>query len=145
MTNGLAAEILAAEQPVERTRLAKLIANACGLQRVRQNRVADILRSLSRTVVRFDRSGFAWEVGRAEEEPMTYRRGALDTLSIDEVHPAEIQAAVAEAHRRNGFAEKDDVLREALASLGGRSLTSTVRPALEKGYKQVTGAADTAY
>lgn len=140
VANGLAAEVLAAEQPVERTRLAKLIANACGLQRVRQNRVDDVLKSLTRTVVRFDRDGFAWEARRDDEQPTTYRRRALDTVSIEEIHPAEIRAAVAEVHRRNGFAEQDDVLREALALLGGKSLTSSVRPALEKAYKQVTAA-----
>lgn len=45
---------------------------------------------------------------------------------------------MAEAHRRNSFAEQETIIRAALSALGGKSLTSTVRPVLEKAYRQVT-------
>lgn len=138
IVNDLAREILEVEQPIHRTRLAKLIANACGMQRVRQSRVDSILAALGRSTVRFDRAGFAWDASRPADAPVPYRPRILKVLSIDEVHPAEIYAAVAEAHRRNGFAERETVVRAALSALGGKSLTSTVRPALEKAYRQVT-------
>lgn len=138
IANEIACEILEAEQPVQKARLGKLIANTFGLQRVRQNRIDAVLAVLGRATVRFDRDGFAWDPSHPTESPMTYRPGILVALSIDEVHPAEIRAAVAEAHRSNGFAEQDTVLRAALSSLGGRSLTTTVRPALEKAYRDVT-------
>ncbi|MFB9999138.1 MULTISPECIES: DUF3320 domain-containing protein [Brachybacterium] len=138
IVNDLAREILEVEQPIHRTRLAKLIANACGMQRVRQSRVDSILAALGRSTVRFDRAGFAWDASRPADAPVPYRPRVLKVLSIDEVHPAEIYAAVAEAHRRNGFAERETVVRAALSALGGKSLTSTVRPALEKAYRQVT-------
>lgn len=107
-------EIVAAEGPVEAQRLARLLANRFGLQRVQTQRQETILGCLpkkrrSRTVL----GTFYWPEGMAPEEYTGYRRTPADgeKRRVTEIAPEEIGNAVLDVLCSEGPSLAADVMQ----------------------------------
>ena len=136
IVHALATDILATEEPVQRDRLCRLIANACGLARVRQERLESIWSVVQRDLP-LDRDGFVWSGAIDPESYRVARSGALEVLDVDEIHPREIRNAIRWVLTQNAAATEESVVRRAHEVLGGRRLIARHREALERAYREV--------
>ncbi|KUG60124.1 hypothetical protein AVL61_09230 [Kocuria rosea subsp. polaris] len=107
-------EIVAAEGPIEAQRLARLLANRFGLQRVQAQRQETILGCLpknrrSRTVL----GTFYWPEGMTPDNYTGYRRTPADgeKRRVTEIAPQEIGNAVLDVLRSDGPSPVVDVMQ----------------------------------
>jgi len=145
----VAEAVISAEAPVQRARLAKLVAGAFGLSKVNDDR----RRSIQRVVpTEFTRSGdddFYWPSGlqpetwRTVRVPRDGRNRPLEEVSLIEIGNAMLIVA-----EQTGGIEKEDLKREALAMFGGKRRTqgitarldAAMQQAVERGLLSVTGS-----
>ena len=125
--------ILAAEGPVHRTRLAKVVAEAYGLSRLTGGRAEMILAAVPAPCRRHGvEPDFVWP---ADADPVTWRglRVAGDQpRDLSQVCLEELANGVAHIARTSGGIAESEAPRAALALFGGKRLTSTVAERLER-------------
>jgi hypothetical protein len=124
-------EVVTAEGPVQLERLAKLVAATFGLTRVNAARTQAIVDQVP-PALRPDRSDpFAWPANRRPDTWTGFRRANPDDARlVEEVSVRELgNVMVALAATAFGI-EREELLRETLALLGGRRLTPGIEARL---------------
>ncbi|OBG23495.1 DNA helicase [Mycolicibacterium celeriflavum] len=140
---------LEAEAPVQRVRLAKLVASAYGLGRVNDDRRRSIQRLVPREYYQESDPDFYWPPG---VDPAIWRvvrvPKAGASRPLDEISLIEIANAMVVVTERAGGMEDEELLRETLNMFGGKRLTPAIagrldlalQRALEKGLLQRTAS-----
>jgi len=124
-------EVIEAEAPIHRDRLAKLVAGAFGLGRVNDDRK----RSIQRLVpVDYQRKhdDFYWPAGVNPDSWTIVRRpdgGA--TRPLDDISLVEIGNAMRIVAEQAGGIDREELKREALALFGGRRITQAIGARLD--------------
>ncbi|WP_433784429.1 DUF4011 domain-containing protein [Actinomycetospora sp. CA-101289] len=123
------ADAIAAEAPIPLARLARAVARAFDLNRVRQERVDAILALLSPDLRVVD--GVVWKPG-TDPASWTEFRGSADGMSrpFEDIPLKEIANAMDAVSRESGGMDREELYRETLAAFGGRRLTTGIRERL---------------
>ncbi|AKS35857.1 DUF3320 domain-containing protein [Mycolicibacterium goodii] len=128
-------EIIEAEAPIHRDRLAKLVAGAFELGRVNDDR----RRSIQQVVpaeYRRERDEFYWAAGVNPDEWRFVRQPeAGASRPLDEVSLLEIGNAMSIVVEQTGGIEREELKREALALFGGRRVTQAIGARLDDALK----------
>lgn len=128
----VAEAVISAEAPVQRTRLAKLVAGAFGLGKVNDDRRRAIQRVVPSEYTRADDAEFYWPSGAHPESWRIVRTSAEGSGRVlDEVSLVEIGNAMLVVVEKTGGIEKDELKREALALFGGKRLTQGISARLD--------------
>lgn len=130
-------DALAAEGPIHRIRLAKVVAGGFGLERVAQARAAAVLGCVPSEFRRTSgERTFLWPPNL---DPQTWRgvRRAQPGVPRDPeyISLVEIANAMRVAAALSGGMEETELKREALAIFGGKRLTSTIDARLAAGLR----------
>lgn len=126
--SGLIAEIVAHEGPIHTGRLARLVANAHGLTRVVQSRVAQILVLASAP----DADGFLWPGAISPESWLGYRTDPHQRRDIEEIAPVEIANAMAGVAQASGGLVEEQLYTETLDRFGFKRRTQRTAGPLER-------------
>lgn len=120
-------EIVDAEAPIHRDRLAKLVAGAFGLGRVNDDRRRAIQRIVPAEYRRKDDAEFYWpvDVDPASWKLLRQPKSGV-TRVLDEVSLVEIGNAMVIVAEQTGGVEREEIKREALALLGGKRVTQAI-------------------
>ncbi len=129
----VALDVIATESPIEAGRLARIVGNRFGFQRVVAKRAAEILTVVPRGLRRSSDLGtFYWAEGTTPESYRGFRRTPEGvSRSLAEVAPEEIANAMAQVVRASHRIEVEELLREAAAVFGTQRVTPPVRERLE--------------
>ncbi|MCI2956760.1 DUF3320 domain-containing protein [Agromyces atrinae] len=127
--------IVESEGPVHRTRVAKLVAAAFGLDRVAQVRAAAILRCVPSELVRAgSEQAFLWPEQIDPDEWLGVQSVSPgSSREVEHISLVEISNAMRVAADYSGGMKDDDVKREALGMFGGKRLTATINERLDAG------------
>lgn len=125
-------DAVAAEGPVHRDRLVKLVAGAFDLTRVNAKRAESILGLVPRTHYKGDEPDVFWGPYVDAADWDSYRFDPEGTRPIEHVPLREIANAMRSICRRSGGAERSELLREALAEFGFKRLTQGVEMRMEQ-------------
>lgn len=140
LVHQIAAEICTAEHPIEQRRFRLFVCNAFDMSRMKGSREEWLKSVLRRSGFVTDRQGFVWP---SDVDPTTmtgYRRFALDSVDIDQIHPREldnlVRTVVTELPDGTG---DEEILRAAFEELGRErhKLVARVRSALEASLARV--------
>lgn len=127
-------EIVQKEGPIHKMRLARLTAEAFGLNRVAAARADAILRCLPHEYLRTTDRSCAWPNGLDPLDWRDVRRSQPgDGRNIDHVPLEEIANAMAIVAELGGGMNEDELKRQALALFGGKRLTEGVSSRLDGG------------
>lgn len=125
-------EVIEAEAPIHRDRLAKVVANAFNLGRVNADRRRAIQGIVPGVHARANDPDFYWP---AEVDPDAWRKVRVpsdgDSRTIEEVSLFEIGNAMAIVVERAGGMKQEELKREALAMFGGRRKTQAISDRLD--------------
>ncbi len=125
-------EIVAAEGPIHTGRLAKLVAAAFDLTRVRQDRVEAILRALPASLTRDPDDPFVWPASIDPAAWLGFRTvDDTEQRDLDEVSLIEIGNAMASLCADCGGMAAAEMSTEALALFGGRRKTAGITARLD--------------
>ena len=128
------------ESPITRHRLIVKICRTFGLSRTARSREDRVRAILKESFAYIDEHDFVWRTYDASLLPVSYRRNALDHAdSIEEIHPRELVALMAEVRTQaSGLDSADELYRRALRRLsskqrrlGARGILPALRAALE--------------
>jgi hypothetical protein len=124
-------EIVDAEGPVQLERLAKLVAASFGLTRVNTARMQSIVDQVP-AALRPDRSEpFAWPTTRRPSEWTGFRRAKVEEPRlVEEVSARELGNAMVGLAATAFGIDREELMRETLALLGGRRLTPGIEARL---------------
>lgn len=134
LVHQVAQEICAAERPIEQRRFRLFVCRSFGLTRMKSTREEWLKGVLRRSGCVTDRWGFVWPSDADQSALTGYRRFALDSLDIDEVHPRELDNLMRTVVRELPPGTGDEeVIRAAFEELGHErhKLIARVRTALE--------------
>lgn len=125
-------EIVDAEAPIHRDRLAKLVAGAFGLGRVNDDRRRAIQRIVPAEYRRKDDAEFYWpvDVDPASWKLLRQPKSGV-TRVLDEISLIEIGNAMVIAAEQAGGVEREEINRQALTLLGGKRVTQAIGARLE--------------
>ncbi|MFL4475879.1 DUF4011 domain-containing protein [Paeniglutamicibacter sp. MACA_103] len=130
----LLAEIVEAEGPIQRSRLAKLAINAYGLGRVSAAREKSMLAALDKKSHRTDTDGYIWPSRREPAGWLDYRTGfAAHELNIEDISPREISNLMCAQASLAGESGVDELKREAMGALGYGRMTEKISACLQQG------------
>ena len=126
-------EVIDAEAPIHRDRLAKLVANAFGLGRVNEDRRRSIRRVVPNVHTRANDPDFYWP---ADVDPGSWRTVRVpsqgQSRAIDEVSLFEIgNAMVIVVERARGMGQ-EELKSETLGMFGGRRKTQAISDRLDE-------------
>ena len=130
--NAAIAEVIQAEGPIHRDRLARLVGNSFGLSRVTADRRNKIQRLVGAEFRRAPDDSFFWP---RDVDPDSWRvvrcsePGAA--RSLDEVSLVEIGNAMIVIAQQSGGSAGEELKRDALNLLGGRRITPAVEQRLQ--------------
>jgi hypothetical protein len=144
LVHEVAREICAAEHPIEQRRFRVFVCNAFELMRMKSSREEWLKAVLRRSGLVTDRWGFVWPSDLDQSAMIGYRRFALDTVAIEEIHPRELDNLMRTVVAELPDGTRDEeILRAAFEELGrGRhKLVARVRTALEASLVRVTRTA----
>lgn len=126
-------EAVAAEGPISRARLAKLVAESFGLSRVSSARATSILRLVPPDFEREGDAQFLWPTG---VDVSTWRdvriSTAGDSRTLESVALEEIANAMAVVAQLSGGVRAEEIKREALALFGGKRMTAQISDRLDQ-------------
>ena len=126
-------EVIEVEAPIQRERLARLVANAFGLGRVNEERKRSIYRVVPSEYVRDSDQDFYWPVDTDQQSWRTVRVVAGEgSRVLDEVSLIEIGNAMVVVVERAGGIDQEELKREALAMFGGRRKTPAIGARLDE-------------
>lgn len=126
-------DAIAAEGPIHRDRLAKLVAAAFDLSRVSTKRAESILGIVPRVHYKGDEPDVFWDVAVDPKDWDRYRFHSEVTRPMEHVPLRELANAMRSICRVSGGAERPELLREALAAFGFKRLTQGIEARLEQG------------
>ncbi|QEW01624.1 DUF3320 domain-containing protein [Microbacterium caowuchunii] len=130
-------EIIQAEGPIHKTRLARLAAESFGLNRVATARAEAILRCLPPEHLRTTDQWCAWPSGIDPLEWRNVRRSQPgDGRNLDHVPLVEIANAMAVVAELGGGMNEDELKRQALSLFGGKRMTEGVSARLAAGLQR---------
>lgn len=129
------------ESPISRHRLIVRICRAFGLSRTTKAREARVREALGEAFAYIDEHDFVWRNRDSSLVPLSYRRGALDHVgSIEEIHPRELVALMADVRAREPeWTSTEDLCTLALRRLSVKKRKLGARgvlPALEAALKE---------
>ena len=132
MVRSVAREVIEVEGPIERGRLARLVAGAFGLGRVNEDRRRSIQQLVPGDFTRPGDRDFYWPNGIDPESWRTVRRPA-DAASrpLDEISLVEIGNAMLVVAEESGGIDAAGIKREALALFGGKRVTQAIGTRLD--------------
>ena len=120
-------EVIAAEGPISRARLVRLVAESFGLSRVSGNRATAILGLIPDAHARPGDEQFAWPV---DLDVATWRDVRTSTSGesrpLESVALEEIANAMAVVAELGGGVREDEIKREALRLFGGKRMTTQI-------------------
>lgn len=121
-----------AEGPIQRDRLARLVAASFGLSRVNDERKRAIWRALRVEGHQPDRDGFYWPAGTAPDG-WPYARVAAPgpARPIEEISVVEIVNGMRVVAEQSAGLDAEELTRDTLHLFGGRRRTEAVRGRLE--------------
>lgn len=126
-------EVIEVEAPIQRERLARLVASAFSLGRVNEERKRSIYRVVPTEYVRDSDRDFYWPL---DTDPHNWRNvratGGTGSRVLDEVSLFEIGNAMVVIVERAGGIEAEELKREALAMFGGRRKTPAIGARLDE-------------
>ena len=120
-------EVISAEGPIARARLARAVAGSFGLPRVAEARAAAILRLIPEGFTRPGDEQFVWpadldvDAWRAVRTSTPGDGRPLESVALEEI--ANAMAVVAEL---GGGVREDEIKREALRLFGGKRMTTQI-------------------
>lgn len=120
-------EVIAAEGPISRARLVRLVAESFGLSRVSGNRATAILGLIPDAHARPGDEQFAWPADldvHAWRDVRTSTSG--DSRPLESVALEEIANAMAVVAELGGGVREDEIKREALRLFGGKRMTTQI-------------------
>jgi SpoU rRNA methylase family enzyme len=118
------AEVVAAEGPIHTDRLARLVANGFGLNRVAESRKSAILRHLPRGLRQDSVESVVWSAARVPEEWVGFRSTPEGVdRPLEHVPLREIVNAMVPATRAAAGMPREELHREVLAVFGWRRRT----------------------
>jgi hypothetical protein len=121
------ADVVAAEGPVEATRLARAVAVDFGLSRVNADRREAILACLPADLLR-DGDGFVWPPETDPRGWSGYRAaGSESDRKLDEISLREIANAMDHLEAGTGGMDEAELFRDTLAEFGFLRMTDGVR------------------
>ncbi|EMR00488.1 DUF4011 domain-containing protein [Paeniglutamicibacter gangotriensis] len=130
----LLAEIVEAEGPIHRRRLARLANGAYGLGRVSAAREKSMLAALDKKSHTTDSDGFIWPSKQEPTKWIDYRTGfAAHELNIEEISPREISNLICARVSLAGESGVDELKRKAMGILGYGRMTEKVSAWLQQG------------
>ncbi|MFI8410931.1 DUF4011 domain-containing protein [Paeniglutamicibacter gangotriensis] len=130
----LLAEIVEAEGPIHRRRLARLANGAYGLGRVSAAREKSMLAALDKKSHTTDSDGFIWPSKQEPAKWIDYRTGfAAHELNIEEISPREISNLICARVSLAGESGVDELKRKAMGILGYGRMTEKVSAWLQQG------------
>ena len=120
------------ESPISRHRLIVRICRAFGLSRTTRQREARVREALGEAFAYIDEHDFVWRNRDASLVPLSYRRGALDHVdSIEEIHPRELTALMADVRAREPeWTSTEDLCKKALRRLSAKKRKLSARGVL---------------
>jgi hypothetical protein len=122
------------EGPIHRIRLAKLVANAFGLERVQAARVASIFKCIPKELEARSDAAYLWPAKLDRQTWTGFRIGTPQTPRvIEHVHPREIANTMRALSQRNAGMYEDELRRETINQFGLVRQTSSVSDALSEG------------
>ena len=128
----VAKEVIDAEAPIHRDRLARLVANAFGLGRVNEGRRLAIQRLVPAEHRREQETEFYWPVG---VDPRSWRTVRVprdgDARVLEEVSLIEIGNAMLVVAEQTGGIDREELKRKALSMFGGRRMTQAIGSRLD--------------
>jgi len=125
-------EVVTAEGPIHADRLARLVANAYGLNRVVEARKASILRHLPAGLRQDTVEPVMWPPSRDPAEWSEFRRTADNVdRPLEHVPLREIVNAMVAVTRASAGMTRDELHRAVLAVFGGRRLTPAATDRLD--------------
>ena len=137
----MARAICDVESPLTRHRLIVKICRAFDLSRTAASREKRIRKVLGEAFAYIDEHDFVWRTHDASLLPVSYRRGALDHVdSIEEIHPRELVALMAEVCEDSPESSSTELCTRALRRLSARRRRLNARgvlPALTAALKKV--------
>ena len=130
-------DAIEAEGPIHRDRLARLVANAFGLNRVNADRRHSIQRMVPSEYRRNTGEPFYWPKDVDSESWHIVRRPAEGTSrSLEEVSLIEIVNAMMIVAEQSGGIDGEELKREALALFGGRRVTPAIGGRLDQAFER---------
>jgi hypothetical protein len=125
--------VLEAEAPVESNRLARLVANCWGLQKVMQNRVDLILNFIPRDyLTRTPFGDYVWSTPSQAQSWTEYRpSGPTAERQLHEIAPKEFTNALVDLVEHHRSVSKEDATRALASIFGFDRLTKKVRGHVE--------------
>lgn len=135
---GVIADVIAAEGPVQLERLARLTAAAFDLTRLNQARIDSILRCVPRS--ERDDDGFAWASSMDRSAWAEFRLAPIDApRPMTEVHPREITNAMVALCRDAYGMTEDELLKETLALFGWKRRTEALVAPIKSAISSAVG------
>jgi hypothetical protein len=126
-------EVVAAEGPIHKVRLAKLVAGAFDLSRVAEARAEAILRCVPPELLRASDETSVWPAGIDPTTWRQVRRSAPgDGRDLDTVPLIEIANAMALVAELSGGMSADEIKREALSLFGLKRMTKGISGRLDE-------------
>lgn len=144
LVHEVAREICAVEHPIEQRRFRVFVCNAFELMRMKSSREEWLKAVLRRSGLVTDRWGFIWPADVDQSSMTGYRRFALDTIDVEEIHPRELDNLMRTVvEELPGGTGNEEILRAAFEELGRErhKLSARVRTALERSLARVTRTA----
>jgi len=129
----VAQAVIAEEGPILETRLAKIVARRFGLERVRQERIDQIIATVPRTQRRRSFAGtFVWPADVTPDSYTAWRATPHGvSRSVEEISPHEIANAMAWLAASAHGIHRDELIREAAQVFDVQRLTTPVRQRLD--------------
>ncbi|MBF0696820.1 DUF4011 domain-containing protein [Actinomyces bowdenii] len=139
----LARRICEVEAPLSRHRLVAKVCQAFGLSQISDAREDSVRRILGEAFAYVDEHDFVWlRMDQVHTTP-PYRRGAMDHVGIEEIHPRELVGAVEEVRATaSAWTSREDLFLQVLQLLSTqrRPLTPRVWEALDAALAQAETA-----
>ncbi len=138
-------DAVTAEGPIDKMRLAKLVAESFGLSKVSAKRAESILRCVPAELLRSSDPSCVWPEGADPESWLVARRsGPGEGRPLDQTPIDEIANAMAVVTELAGGMSEEEIKRESLALFGGKRLTEGISARLSEALARalVTGRVD---
>ena len=127
-------KVLEVEAPIETTRLARIIGNWCGLERVRQARMEELIGLIPRDQIEETGVGdFVWLTSDQKNAWGVFRpENPNSERDLDEIHPNEFVNALLDTLQHARSLAREEATRLVAGIFGYSKLTAKVRTRIEQ-------------
>lgn len=126
--------VIDVEAPIGSRRLAQVVGNRCGFQRLYENRESDILRLVDADLIRQDLGRLGEWYWTPDADPEAYdlfRHGPVHDRTIQDVPPIEALNAMRWVLSTDGALHAEDLLRQSNRALGANRFGAGIREHLD--------------